>query len=287
MYFRHFPVAMGRFFHWALQDMGHDVYTVGPYSAGHIPWGDFYFPNYKFPPDKVLAEGVVSLPDVLAKIPFKPDVILQAGDISWMAGKSPVPNLLLATDPHAVDYTPRLNDADMLFYMHKNYMPPNAMHIPYAYSPYIHYPKKMKEKYDVVLCGLQYEHRVKAVEEMRTKGLNVFNSLGLIYEQYNDAYSMGKIAFVYPSKDDLPARFWEGLAMGRLVLVKRVPDLGEFDFKEDQDYVGFSTIEEAVEKAVYYSSRDRERNRIARNGFNKVKPHTYEERCRRILKCLK
>lgn len=287
MHFRHFPVAMGRFFHWALQDLGHEVYTVGPYSAGRIPWGDFYYPDYKFPPNYSLPESNVSVNEVLKKIDFKPDVILQAGDSIWMEGKAPIPNFILATDPHVVDYEKRREFSDRVFSMQKHYSQPNDIFVPYAYSPYIHMPLNIKPKYDVVLCGLQYEHRVKAVEAMRAKGLSVFNSLGLIYEEYVEAYNRGKIAFVYSSKQDLPARFWEGLAMRRMVLVNRVPDLKEFDFKDGEDYVGFDTIEEAVEKAFYYAKHDRLREQIANSGFLKVKRHTYAERARRILACLK
>lgn len=279
---------MGRFFDWALRDLGHEVFSVGPYSAGHIPWGDYYYPDHKFPPNFVLPPVDVPIDELLKKIPFKPDFILQAGDTIGLTGKSPVPNAILATDPHVVDYSGRIKDADLLFFMQKNYMPPNAMHIPYGYLPYLHFPlPKTQIKYDVVLCGLQYEHRLQAVEAMRAAGLQVFNALGLIYEDYNQAYARGKIAFVYPSKDDLPARFWEGLAMGKMVLVKRIRELEEFDFKEGIDYEGFSTIEEAVEKAVYYSKYDRKREWIAANGLKKVKPHTYLERSRRILSCLK
>jgi hypothetical protein len=287
MHFRHFPVAMGRFIHWGLQDLGHEVYTVGPYSAGRIPWGDFYYPDYKFPPNFSLQESNVSVTEVLKKIDFKPDAILQAGDSIWMEGKAPIPNFVLATDPHVVDYEPRREFADRVFSMQKHYAQPNDIYIPYAYAPYIHKVTGDKEKYDVVLCGLQYEHRLQAIEAMRAKNLSVFNSLGLVYEDYTKAYNKGKIAFVYSSKEDLPARFWEGLAMRRMVLVNRVPDLNEFNFKEDEDYVGFSSIEEAVEKAVYYAKHDRLRIKIAESGYKKVKPHTYAERARRIISCLK
>lgn len=286
MHFRHFPVAMGRWFHWAFEELGHEVFTVGPYSRGTIPWGNYFFPDYKFPPNYQLPDAVVSLEDVLKKIPFKPDFILQAADTLYMLGKSPIPNGLLMTDPHVVDYSQRRLNADLVFSMQKHYAKPGDIWIPYAYDANIHKYKKMENKYDVVFCGLQYDHRKQALEAMQQKGIKVLNTLGLIYEEYVDAYNQGNIAFNWSSQQDLPARFWEGLAMKKLVLTNRVPDLKDLEFVEDEDYVGFSTIAEAVEKAEFYLSHDKEREKIAANGYKKVQKHTYVERCKKILSCL-
>ncbi len=288
MHFRHFPVAMGRFIHWGLQDLGHEVFTVGPYSDGKIPWGpQFYYPQHKFPPNYVLPDANLQVENVLRVIPFKPDVILQAADTIFLEGMARVPNFILGTDPHVIDYTPRFAFADGYFSMQKHYATPDAIWVPYAYDKNIHkYLPKEKIEYDVVFSGLQYEHRMAALNAMEAQGIKVLNTLGLIYEDYVKAYNKGKIAFVYSSKEDLPARFWEGLAMRRLVLANRVPDLQELEFKEGEDYVGFSTIEEAVEKAKYYSVNDSERERIALNGWKKVQPHTYQERCKTIIKAM-
>lgn len=282
MHFRHFPVAMGRFFHWAFEELGHEVFTVGPYSNGTIPWGDFYYPDYKFPPNYQLPEAVVSVNEVLGKIPFKPDLILQAGDTIWMDGKAPVPNFILATDPHALDYTPRLKNADEFITMQKHYFPDKAW-VPYAYDANIHKNLDLEAEHDVVFCGLQYTHRMEVLSAMQSAGLKVFNALGLIYEDFVKTYNQGLIAFNFSSKEDLPARFWEGLAMGRLVLTSRVPDLAELEFVEDKDYIAFSSLEEAVEKAKFYVKNPNLGKKIATGGFKKVKKHKYTERALKII----
>lgn len=288
LHYRHFPVAMARFFHWALEEMGHEVISVGPYSDGYIPWGDFYFPNHKFPPSiQTLDQNTpveVVLDTFKRHFRGKPDLILQAGDTIWLTGKADVPNFILATDPHVIDYTPRLFDADRYFYMQKNHCPKKGIWIPYAHDPNIHFPMKEENKYDVVLCGLQYEQRKMAVAQLEKAGLRVFNALGLIYEDYNRVYNQGKMAFNSSSRDDLPARFWEGLGMGRLVLTDWVPDLDEIEFKHGVDYIQYATLKQLVEYATFYASHDLERKRIADSGHKKVKPHTYIERCARILK---
>ena len=285
--YRHFPVAIGRYIHWALEMLGHRVMSAGPYSNGTIPWGPkFYYKDHKFPP-------TVETPDVerfplsvvLEKLPVQPDIVIQAGDVFYLEGKSPVKNIIIATDPHAVDYHPRLMYADAFVSMQHHYalQYPNAHWMPYAYDQNIHVKMDKKILCDVCFCGLQYSHRVETVDKMREHGLRVFSTLGLIYDDYVKAYASGKIAFSYSSKLDLPARFWEGMAMGKMVLQSRVPDLALLPFKDGVHYVGFSSKDEAVEKALYYSTHDDEREKIAAMGNEMVLPHTYSARMKTLF----
>jgi hypothetical protein len=265
--------------------------TAGPYSGGTIPWGpQFYYKDYKMPPTVETPDVEhFSLMQVWDKLPEKPDLVIQAGDVFWLDGKPPVKNIIIATDPHCVNYHPRLVDADYFVSMQDYYIKEYTnisipiIWMPYAYDNNIH--KKLDKKIfsDVVMCGLQYSHRVELAEQMRKKGLRVFSTLGLIYDDYVKAYNAGAIALSYSSKQDLPARFWEGLAMGRLVLQNRVPDLEKIPLKEGVDYIGFSSINEAVEKAVYYTEHKDEAEKIALSGYEKVKPHTYTRRVKKLL----
>lgn len=281
---RHFPVAMFRWFQWAFEDLGHEVFSVGPYSNGTIPWGNFYFPDHKFPPNYILPEFNVNVNDVLKKIPFKPDFIFQAADTIFMEGRPPIPNSFYATDPHAVDYASRKINADYFFNAQKCYSQPGEVWIPYAYDKYIHkWTKNNYPKYDIVFCGLQYFHRLNVLEAFKKAGMKVFNKLGVIYEDYVSAYNNGKIAFVYSSKKDLPARFWEGLAMRRLVLTNKVPDLQNLEFVENKDYITFNDVGEAVEKAQFYLKNERAAEYIADSGYRKVQKHTYQERVKKII----
>lgn len=288
IHFRHYPVAMGRFFDWAFRDLGHEVFSVGNYSEGKIPWGDqFDFPQYAFPPDYELPEMNYPIEKLLRQIPFKPDMIFQAADTLFLTGKAPVPNFILMTDPHAVDYTPRFEFADKVFNMQFTYMKDGQIWVPYAYYPPIHKVLPNVEKqYDVVLSGLQYPHRIETMEKMKNAGLNVVNGLGIIYDEYVQLYNQARMSLCYPSKEDLPARFWEGLAMKTLVLCKRIPELHQLEFVDGLDYVGFDTPEEAVEKALYYKAHPEEAENIAQLGYEKVKWHTYHERANRILGAL-
>lgn len=284
---RAFPVAMWRWFDWAFRDLGHEVFSVGPYQGGKIPWGDgMDFPQYAFPPDFVIPEVDYPVDELLAKIYFKPDVIFQAADTIALTGKAPCKNVLLKTDPHAVDYTLREIDKDHVFNMQSCYMKPGETWIPYAYYAGIHKYINLPQKHDVVFSGLQYDHRKQALEKMQQEGLRVLTTLGLIYDEYVEAYNSGGIAFNWSSKNDLPARFWEGLAMRRMVLTNKVPDLDLISLKPGEDFVMFETLDEAVEKAIYYSKHPKERDAIAYRGWKKVKNHSYHERVKKILEVI-
>ena len=285
IHYRHFPVAMGRYIQWALENLGYQVVSCGMYSGGKIPWGDnFYYPNYKMPPDIVLPDiAEYSLKDVVKDQKF--DFIIQAGDVAYLTGKTSCPNIIIATDPHCVDYHPRLKDADVFVSMQKYYLKDyqNGVWLPYGYDENIHKFESQEIKYDVVFCGLQYPHRIATLEKIKEQGLKVYSGLGLIYREFVSKYNEGKIAFNWSSKKDLPARFWEGLAMKRLVLTNRVPDLQEIDLVEDRDYVAFSDETEAIEKAKYYSSHDSEAEKIALSGYEHVRPHTYTNHVKKML----
>lgn len=278
---------MGKWFHWALQDLGHKVFSVGMYSGENIPWeGNHKYPEYAFPPDYEIPDTDFPLETVLSNIDFKPDLIVQASDNSYLPGKAPCKNILIGTDPHVIDYKPYLKDVDEYYSMQNCYLEGYTFGkwVPYAYYPPIHqFVNGNKMIYDVVFSGLQYEHRLQVLNKCKQSGLKVYIGLGDVYEKYVDIYNQGLIAFNYSSRNDLPARFWEGLSMKRCVVTNRVPDLEQLDCKEGEHYVGFSSVDEAVEKTLYYSKHVEEAKKIADNGYRWVKPHTYQKRCELFL----
>lgn len=286
---RAFPVAMWRWFDWSLRDMGHEVFSVGNYNGGKIPWGDqFDYPQYAFPPDHQIPEGDYPIEALLKEIDFKPDVIIQAADTIYLTGKAPCKNVILETDPHAVDYTPRLQYADHVFCMQDCYKLPGQTWIPYGWYPPIHkYISNTHMAYDVVFSGLQYDHRKTALEAMQAAGLNVLTTLGLVYDEYVQVYNSGLIAFNWSSKNDLPARFWEGMAMGRLVLTNKVPDMALLPhLKDGVHYVTFDSVENAVEKAKYYVENPLLARKIGLAAMEAIQYDTYYERCATMIKVI-
>lgn len=296
LHYRHFPMALGRYFDWALKDLGHQVFTVGCYNGGKIPWGpEFDFPDYDSPPDLEIPEmGSFPIETVINRMPWYPEMVLQAADTTYLSGKPLCPNVILATDPHSINYLSRLSDASHFACMQKYYMDrysfKNKFWVPYAYMPGIHKRiPRMEKIYDVVFIGLQYEHRVQALKEMERRGLKVFNTLGILFDEYNKTYNKGKIAFNWSSLEDLPARFWEGLAMGNCVLTNNQAELSSIEHIIPRDcYASFNENRGiyggVADKAVSLVSTDIWKE-IADRGWKAVTTgkNTYQDRCNLIL----
>lgn len=290
IHYRHFPMALGRYFDWAFRDLGHEVFSVGCYNGDRIPWGEEYrFPEYDNPPDLVIPEiEAYPMEEVLRLAPWKPDLIIQASDTTYLSGPAPCPNVILATDPHCIDYNPRLTHASHFACMQNNYMQKysfeNKFWVPYAYYEGIHKRLALEPKYDVVFIGLQYEHRKAAIEGMKAKGYKVFSELGHLFDEYNRIYNEGKIAFNWSSLEDTPARFWEGMAMGRCLVTNETPDMALLPFKAYEHYIPFKTVDQAVD-AVRWALEDDHYMSIAENGYNAVTTgkNRYQDRCNQIL----
>lgn len=292
LFYRHFPVAMGRYIHWALEELGHDVFSCGPYSGSKIPWGpQFDYPEYMFPPDLELPDANLPVGEAIRQTEqkgFYPDVIIQAADTIYLEGKAPMKNIVIGTDPHVIDYHQAIKNADVYVSMQKYYLkdyPSGSLWMPYGFDPNIHkYLPNERFQYHVVFCGLQYPQRKEALRRIAEAGWKVYSGLGHIYEEYTKLYNSGMIAFNWSSKQDLPARFWEGLGMRRCVLTNRVPDLHDIPLEEGVDYIAFSDMDEAVEKASYYLKRPEALFQIANNGYKKSREFTWKNRVERMLK---
>lgn len=290
IFYRHFPVAMGRYIHWGLEQAGHEVLSCGPYSKGTIPWGDFEYPKkHWYPPDIETPDMPELEVDALfetikqAKL-GKFDLLVSAADTYFLTGKAPIPHILIGTDPHVVDYRKHTDTKDAYVSMQKHYSIEGDIWMPYGFDPTIHqYLPDAPMTFDVCFIGLQYEHRKMALRAMTDAGYKVWSSLGHIYEEYVELYNRAPIAFNWSSKQDLPARFFEGLAMRRVVLTNRVPDLKEFKFIEDEDYLAFDDIEEAVDKVKIVMDKPHLLDKIARSGYAKVQNHTYADRVKKML----
>lgn len=295
MNYRCFPVAMGRYFHWAFERLGHEVFLVGeqdPRGPDIVPWGDGYsFSKYKNVPNLLIPyANMIQVQTVLDQIDFKPDILIQAGDISWLQGASPIPNIIIGTDPHVINYRPRLEYADKFYCMQDIYMQPYKLEfpdkkmewLPYAYDPTIHKKLDLEQKYDVVFIGLQYELRMKVLNALKEK-YKVFNELGIIYHESNEIYNQGLIAFNWSSQLDVPARIFEGMACGRLMVTNRLPDLAKLGFEEGLHYVGFDTAEEAIREIEYYIANPDKACEIAQRGHEAVKEHTWDARAQKII----
>lgn len=284
-----YPISISRYFLKALQHMPDiEVVTVGPTSGSSIPWpGEFDFPDAALFPDFETGFNPQSAGEVVRiwQSDYFDDVDVWIDiDAGFFidADLGSLPHIGICTDPHALDYSRQREVWDVTFCMQKVYAKPDDVYLPYAYSEFDHYPEYAKETYDVTVLGLQYTDRVLVAETLSSMGLSVYRRLGDIWDDYRRSICSAPICFTWSSKQDLIARVFEGLAMKRLVVTNRVPDLRRF-FREDMDLVAFSTHQEAVEKVLHYQDNPADALEIAERGFNQVQGHTYTTRLHEVF----
>lgn len=288
-----YPMAILRYFEAALRRRDDvELFTAGPYSGTWIPWASgIHLPQkYAKQPDLPLPfmgePPTVPINFVDRHLPWVPDLWIQV-DAGWYLRGRPQygKNVFIGTDPHCLDYSYQRSLADTFYCMQKVYAKEGDVYLPYAYDPEQHYPEEQPRTYDACLLGLHYENRDRLVNELRKRGVNVLYDLGPVFEERRVLECQAPISLAWSSRDDLIARVFEGLAMGRLVVTNRVPDLPTF-FKEDEQLIAFSSLGEAVEKIIHYLSNPEEAEEIAKAGREWVKLHTWDDRVQRIMEDL-
>ena len=290
-----YPVTMGNYMIEALRDRDDcEVYVIGPNYGTWIPWSHGMNLQEKY---KVNSWSVnfpitrhASMPYTMAtpffpeKVDFDLFIMIDAG---FRFSTRPEATVVahIKTDPHAIskqEYDIGSSVSDYVFSMQTPYKEDGEFYLPYAYSPKWHYPEKAEKEYDACLIGLMYDSRILWIEHLRSKGLNVYYNIGEVYEEYRRRYAKSKVALNWASKLDLPARVWEGFAMNLPVITNRLPDLNTF-FSEDDHYLGFDTLKEAVEKTIWAVEHYDEALEMAHAAYRKVKPHTWDARMQQVL----
>jgi hypothetical protein len=291
-----YPFAILSYFKAALSRRDDvELFTVGPYTGCWIPWGGgMNLPQkYVARPDMALPNAATfkSLPTpfVEAKLRargFVPDLWLQVDAGFHLAGKpTRGKNVIVATDPHVLNYDRQRGFADTFYCMQQTYAKSGDEYLPYAFDPVWHAPEEQPRMFDVCLLGLHYPQRNELVGRLRDLGVNVHYDLGPVYDEARALYNQAPVGLNWSSLLDLNARCFELLGMGRLAVVNGVPDLPKF-FTDGRDLVVFNTMEEAVEKVTYYLEHTDEAAKIATWGHRTVQPHTWDARVARILRGL-
>jgi len=296
-----YPLTMATWFIRALQRRKDvELIRVAPFTGTWIPWskpgqdprlGMNLSQKYVEQPEIALPQSMANMhmhPEMLRdRLPKDIDLWIQI-DAGWHFSVRPPAkcSILIETDPHVLKQWYQLpkSYSDFTFCMQSNYMEKDEIFLPYAHDPTVHYPIKTlyphAKEYDVCLVGLLYPQRAALIDKLRSDGLSVFYDIGLIFDEYREVYNKSKIALSWSTLDDLPARVWEGMAMGNLVVTNRVPDLKHF-FEEGKDYIGFDTLEEA-EKEILGVTPQRMKY-IAEHGMRTVTLHQYDARIQTLL----
>ncbi len=283
-----YPMAILRYFEAALKRRDDvELFTVGPCTGAWIPWANgMHLPaKYAVQPDFALPkiQNYVPIGYVENQLPWTPDLWLQIDAGFYLHGKPDAgKNVIVGTDPHVLEYGQQRTFADQFYCMQTPYMAAGDRYLPYAYDPKWHKPEEQEENYDVCLIGLHYADRNQLVDRLRGHGLKVYYDLGPSFDEARALYNQAPIGLNWSSLQDLTARVFELLGMKRLAVVNKVPDLDTF-FQDGQDLIAFDNIDEAVSQVIWYKENREEAQKIAEQGHETVKEHTWDNRIRTIL----
>ena len=291
-----YPMTMAHYF-WRAFERRDDVelFVLGPYFDNFIPWnnGMMLPKRYVKIPDLTLpqssAQFMPKYSSVLPFMPWKPDLFLQI-DAGWHFSDKPDAGVVahIQTDPHVLKqfYKPALEYADVRFCMQNCYKEDGEELLPYAYDPEIHFHEDRQKEYDACLIGLHYDHRNLLVKRLRDRGLNVYYSIGEIYDKYREKYNQSHVAISWSSLKDLPSRVWEAWGMNLPLVSNRVPDLNLFA-NDGEHYLGFDDVDEAEQQVLKLLNNKQLRLDIAQKGHDNAKNETWDTRAQTILEVCK
>lgn len=292
----HFPLSMMSYFIRAFkrrEDV--ELFLFGPFTGDYTPWNyGMHLPQkYVVTPDfqlpATMARTIIPSAIINQNMPWTPDLTLLI-DAGWHTADRPAGKVVghIQTDPHVLKPTYKLpkSYADITWCMQSNYMESGEEFLPYACDPTVHYPMEIEKVYDACLIGLQYPQRNDLVSQLRKMGLNVYYTIGEVYDEYREHYNQSKVALSWSTLEDTPCRVWEAFGMQLPLVSNRTKDLMDM-FVEENDFLGFDNLGEAVKQVFRLLTDDELAKRIAENGHRKVMAgHTWDDRIQTILeKC--
>lgn len=287
----HYPFAIMSYFRHALEKRPDvELLTAGVYTGDFIPWNggmrlpQRYVKKVDLPlPPSILEPTWKTIKDKLGKF----DLIINCDAGSHLADKPDAPYAVVLTDPHVLgDWYKRVRPiADFIFNMQRYYMQESDHHLPYACSPDHHYPMEYVAKtHKASLIGLHYEQRNRLVTALRSSGYAVLYELGLVFDEYRLDNNHAFVGLNWSSHMDINARTFEIMAMRQIPVINRLPHLDELGFDENRHYLGFDSVDEAIEKVRWTNEYPDLAKAIALNAYQLVhERHTYENRIQQIF----
>lgn len=307
--YKAFPMTMAHYFRRALERRNDvELVTVGEFYGQWIPWASGMTIPMKYPNqiDIPLPRGMDRVPYemIRSSLPWKPDLVLNVDSNFHFTTKPNVPYAVVATDPHVLgDWYSQVRPlADVFFNMQLSYIQGGDVLLPYAFDPFCHYPMDVSysdgcgelqsnpnREYDCAIVGLHYPQRDEWVSRLRGHGVKVNYRIGDIFDEYREENNKAWIGLNWSSLQDVTARVFEICAMRLVPVLNRLPGLDALGFEDGRHYLGFSNMEEAVEKILWAINHREFAEAIALNAYQFVyqQDFTWDRRVKDILTTMK
>jgi len=144
-------------------------------------------------------------------------------------------------------------------------------------------PKDVEKVYDVSFIGNLYGDRKSKISKINHK-VEIINKV--FADKHSEAVSKSKINLNFCTTDGQSDRVFKVLAAGGFILSDDWADREEF-FVDGEDLVIFKDFEDLNQKINYYLNNDREREKIAQSGREKVQKYTRQQWAKRTIDTFK
>lgn len=231
------------------------------------PHGDFK--------ERIKEAGLISavwlMDDPLAWEGFRNPVLAQQFDILFVAQKDLIPKYMeLADNPGYVTW---LN---------------------FGADPSVWRPIRGEKRWDMYFCGGAYSahgypKRHEWIERLKEQGHNVKATYGRYLREYNSELNMSLIGYNHAFTDELNMRCYEVALSGIMLLTQDIEYGFRDTFTPGKDCVVFdgNSWEDMRDKFIWYRDHDKERERIARAGYQLViNNYTYQHRAREMVRVI-
>ena len=166
----------------------------------------------------------------------------------------------------------------------------------FAANHYLYKKLPIEKKYDVVFIGQNFENRQEYIEFLIKNGIDIHvfgrgweNSGRISQREMIEKMNQAKIMLNFSSSAGNPhlkypkGRVFEIPATGSFLLTENCDELEDY-FTIGKDLDIFTNKKTLLSKIKYYLKNEVERERIAKNGYERaLKDHTYEKRFLNIL----
>ena len=159
-----------------------------------------------------------------------------------------------------------------------------TFYLPLACAPAVHKPfSDTKEEYDIGFIGnATYPDRSILLEILKChfKVLITNTAPGV---EYSKMLSKCRFAFNRSMDRDVNMRFFEAIAIGKLLFTDYLPAQAELA-EDGKHYIAYKNSQDLVQKVKYYLAHKEEAKKIASAGSAFVRAdHTYKDRLLRVL----
>jgi hypothetical protein len=149
----------------------------------------------------------------------------------------------------------------------------------------IQYPMDIEQKYIAVSSRGMGSSEILDTLATHYSG-DIINQNGWNGIEHTKFLNSGKIVLQHSRWDEITRRIFEGMACGKLVITDKLSKdtLLESLFIGGEDIILYNDLLDCANKIAYYNEHNEERERIAKNGYNKVlQHHTQKQRVDLII----